>query len=300
MNVTPIIFSDYRRLAPFFVDQPYELCPYSLGSIIAWTCDFYEPYMTMFKDDLVVLGRYKEERYLLLPIAPVESYSPLALQDLALDLDVAQYRYVSRQYLDYFGIEETERYFHIREQPVFHDYVYGADDLAQLKGNRYAKKRNLINQFDRAYVQEGRVRVAPIRPGDAAGCIAFLEKWCDAYDCDAEEVDDLACEKQAAINALNHIDQLGMQGIMLRIDGEISAFGIWARLTRQMGVLHFEKAFSDVKGLYQYFDRECARQLFKECLYINKESDMGIAGLKKAKKSYYPLRMVKSYQLTVR
>jgi hypothetical protein len=67
-----------------------------------------------------------------------------------------------------------------------------------------------------------------------------------------------------------------------------------------MGVLNFEKAFSDIKGLYQYFDRECARRLFPGMAYINKENDMGEPGLQKAKKSYYPDRIVSAYELTVR
>ena len=84
------------------------------------------------------------------------------------------------------------------------------------------------------------------------------------------------------------------------LDGEINAFGIASRLTENMGVLHFEKAFASKKGLYQYFDRECARRLFKGCSYINKESDMNVPGLAKAKKSYHPVMTVKSYILTVR
>jgi signal transduction histidine kinase len=111
---------------------------------------------------------------------------------------------------------------------------------------------------------------------------------------------DLKDENQAAINTIENIDLFELDGILLRIDGEINAFGIASRLTENMGVLHFEKAFASKKGLYQYFDRECARRFFKGCSYINKESDMNVPGLAKAKKSYHPVMTVKSYMLTVR
>jgi hypothetical protein len=65
-----------------------------------------------------------------------------------------------------------------------------------------------------------------------------------------------------------------------------------------MGVLHFEKAFSRVKGLYQYFDRECARQLFAESSLINKENDMDIPEIAYTKSSYFPTMRIKSFNFT--
>ncbi|RPJ82238.1 MAG: DUF2156 domain-containing protein [Deltaproteobacteria bacterium] len=71
-------------------------------------------------------------------------------------------------------------------------------------------------------------------------------------------------------------------------------------MTDSIGVLHFEKAFAAINGMYQYFDRECARRLFQKYAYINKESDMGIPGLAKAKKSYYPVMREKAYKLVLK
>ena len=84
------------------------------------------------------------------------------------------------------------------------------------------------------------------------------------------------------------------------IDGKVSAFGISAPLTRDMATLQYEKAFGSVKGLYQYFDNACARRLFNGYTYLNKESDMGIPGLTKAKKSYHPFKMVRSVKLILK
>jgi hypothetical protein len=67
-----------------------------------------------------------------------------------------------------------------------------------------------------------------------------------------------------------------------------------------MGILNFEKAFPDVKGLYQFLDHECAKQLFAGYRYINKESDMSLPNLAAMKKSYHPVMRVKSYRLTLK
>jgi hypothetical protein len=88
--------------------------------------------------------------------------------------------------------------------------------------------------------------------------------------------------------------------VLIRVDDAVSAFAIGDRLTPDMGVLMFEKAFSGIKGLYQYLDRACARRFFDGLAFINKESDMGIPGLRQAKRSYHPVAISKSCMLTLR
>jgi hypothetical protein len=300
MKFTPFTLSDFQSLKPYFDRQPHELCSYLLPSILAWQGENFEAFQTVFEGELIISARIKERRCLMLPLLPMDQLPPVRLQDLSLEMDIPAFFPVPGDYLTYYGMKQVADLFHIEEKPANSDYVYRTEDLAQLRGNKYSKKRNLINQFERRYLGEGRVNVAPITPADTDECLEYLEEWCISNDCDGEDRDDLACEKEAAKYTLKHLEVLGSKGLLLRIDGEINAFGIGARLNADTGVLNFEKAFSDIKGLYQYFDRECARRLFDGFEYINKENDMGEPGLEKAKKSYHPARIVKAYQLTVR
>jgi hypothetical protein len=87
---------------------------------------------------------------------------------------------------------------------------------------------------------------------------------------------------------------------LLRISGDVCAFGISAPITDNIAALHYEKAYARIKGLYQYFDNICAKTLFKGYEYINRESDMGDPGLSRAKNSYHPVKRIKSYELRVR
>ncbi len=115
-----------------------------------------------------------------------------------------------------------------------------------------------------------------------------------------DEEADLACEKQAAINMIENIDFLEVEGLIVRVDGVISALAVVSKLTDKMGVLHFEKAFADIKGLYQFFDNLCAKRLLNGYKYINKESDMDVPGIARSKKSYHPVMMIRSFKLTLK
>jgi len=303
MMFEPLRPEDYPRYQPFFRSQPHPLSVYSLASLIAWKNDIYQSCAAVIEDALIIRGEFLDGRqpaHLLMPVSSARHWPPEALHELALNLDIDGYWFVPEDYLLRVGKFPLAELFEISEQTAFCDYVYLTEDLASLKGNRFSKKRNLINQFKRAYLHPKRVRAEAIEPAAVPECVEFLEAWCRERDCDKDPGEEIACEKQAAIRALTHAELMEMRGILLRVDGVVSAIGLASRLTEEMGVLHFEKAFAAIKGLYQYFDKLCARRLFPSTRYINKESDMNIPGLAKAKKSYHPIRMVRSYRLTLK
>lgn len=303
MNMKEITYSDYASLKKYFINQRYMLCVYTLPSLIAWSNEYYRPCGIIENDALIIGAEFteeKEHRHLILPISPSKEYSPKELYRVANESGFDNYWFVPGNYIDTYGKKEVESYFKINLQKEYSDYVYLKSDLSELKGNRYSQKRNLIHQFEREYVASNRIETGEITSEVSAECIEFLEKWCIERDCDADPNEDLACEKNAIINTLNHIDILDLKGIYLKVDGEINAFGIATYLTNDMGVLHFEKAFTNIKGLYQYFDNLCAKSLFDGFTYINKESDMSMPGLAKVKKSYHPAMMIKSYRLDLR
>ena len=303
MTFTPITAEDYPRLKPFFRAQAYRLCAYGLPVVIAWQNDNYHPVAHIDGDTLWIGADFKstpEYRHLILPVPADGDHDPETLARLARTNDFDQYWFVPECYVNTWGADLIRRFFRLNRQKEYDDYVYRTRDLAELKGNRYAKKRNLINQFTAAYVETGRTKIEPISDTNADACAVFLERWCDIMSCGSDTKNDLACEKIAALSTLTNIGRFNVRGMAIRIDGDICAFGIGSDLTDDMGGLHFEKAYPDIKGLYQYLDTLCARELFKDVAFINKASDMGIPGLAKAKRSYHPVEMVKSYRLTLK
>lgn len=291
----------YPHLKPYFENQKYPLCAYSLSSILVWQSHLYWPVADTEKNRIVVGLKFsekmKDKEHLLLPVQNGKDASPKELREIAQRFGFSQYWFVPESYIRKMEENEVLRFFDIEKQTDFFDYIYRKKELEDLPGNRYAKKRNLINQFQKEYGNN--TRIEKISRSNTEECIHFLELWCRERECDKNPDEDLACEKQACILALENIDNLDTMGIALRVHGTISAFGISSSLTADMGVLHFEKAFTRIKGLYQFLDKECAARLFPGKAFINKESDMGIEGLAKAKKSYYPHHLEESFQLTL-
>lgn len=293
----------YLQLKPYFEGQPHPLCAYSLPGIISWRTAAYDARYIEMDGALIVAAHFAGDPakgHMLLPISPARRFTPQGLHDLSLVTGIGAFGFVPESYIEREGRFELERYFDVVHQPEYDDYIYKTRDLAELKGNRYSKKRNLIHQFHRFYMDADRVKTEALTPRVAEECLAFLNLWCEEHDCENQPEEDLACEKQACANMLHHIGQFDVSGLLVRIDGKVAAFGIGARLTDRMGVLHFEKALSSVKGLYQYLDQLCAIRLFAGFEHINKESDMGVEGLARAKKSYYPMTKEKSYRLTAK
>jgi hypothetical protein len=241
-----------------------------------------------------------DKGHMIMPVGGHGRPTPAVLRELVMATGCGRICFVPEDYLKEVGDSALHPYFDITEQKEYEDYLYRTQDLVELKGNLYAKKRNLIHQFTRVYVNDKRVATGMITEKDVSQCLDFLEKWCDLRKCDKDQEENMNCEKSAVIEALHTIEELEWRGLCVQIDGEISAFAIMSHLTQDMGVLNFEKAYPHIKGLYQFLDNECAKELFHGYVFMNKESDMGLAALAKSKKSYHPVEKLKSYCLTIK
>ena len=299
----PLTKEDFHLLKGYFDRQPYRISSYSLPSIIAWSNVCYQSYYAI-TDGMVMVAsearKHPEQRYLVMPIVPDGSPAPALLREILRDTGYREICFVPGDYVERIVRASLETFFDIAEQAEYEDYIYRTIDLAELRGNRYSKKRNLIHQFSREYEKKNRVATGRITASVVPECLDFHEKWCAQRHCEVGQEENVACEKAAVVQSLLSIEALGWRGLWIRVDGEMSAFAIMSHLTPEMGVLNFEKAYPHIKGLYQFLDKECARQLFQGYAYINKESAMGLPALADSKKSYHPLEMLKSYSLKIR
>ncbi len=302
LSFEPLQPEHYSRLKPFFGGQNLPLSAYSLASLVAWSQCIFDTFFAVGDGALLIAERRMDVpqiKHLLLPVAPSGLKPPEWLRDCAVSAGYREYHFIPHTYLESFGVPAVERFFTITEEPEYEDYVYRVSDLAGLLGRDYAKKRNLVRQFEREYLEPGRVEVRAITPENAADCLTCLEGW-RASRQGKDWTDVLECERQAIVKALRNFRGCELEGIAVAIDSTVRGFGIGSRLTADTWVLNFEKASDQVKGLYQFLDRECARRLFPGAVYLNKESDMGDMGLAKAKQSYVPAFRVKSFILELR
>ncbi|HAH06182.1 MAG TPA: hypothetical protein DCM05_06585 [Elusimicrobia bacterium] len=296
MDLRLLKAEDVPALKPFFERGAPPLSVYSLSALVLWNECINDTLFAVAGESVLLVESPKEDpskRRLLLPVGG-QVPSPAGLRRLAVEAACREIRYIPQPFVEAAGLAALEEHFCLAEQPDYQDYVYLRTDLAELPGRPYAKKRNLVRQFERDHEARGAVRVLDLMKENANLCLECLEEWRSSQEASAPILD---CERKAIGAALAGFDRLGLRGIMVEVDGRVQGFGIASRLSADTGVLHFEKASARVKGLYQILDRECARRIFDGATYVNKESDMGDAGLARAKNSYHPIQKVKAYRL---
>lgn len=171
------------------------------------------------------------------------------------------------------------------------DYVYDINDLADLKGKKYQSKRNHINRFKESCPN---YRAEPISESNIGLVKDMADRW---YKEKLEENPnaDYYMEEAALGKAFRYYKELCLEGVAIISDGEVLAFSFASRMTSDTFDVHFEKARSDIQGAYAIINCEFAkyiREKYPDVLFLDREEDMGIEGLKKAKLSYHPHHMV--------
>lgn len=167
-----------------------------------------------------------------------------------------------------------------------YDYLYPVSQLAGLSGRKMQAKRNHCNRFEAEYDYE----LLPLTSGDAAQCLAFGEAW---Y---AGRAEDMSRERGTLRRVLENMDALGVRGLRLLVDGRLIAFTVGSRLNETVYDVHFEKALAEYDGAYSMINRAFARWVSEnepEVQWLNREEDLGIEGLRKAKLSYCPVLLEK-------
>ncbi|MBR4017211.1 MAG: DUF2156 domain-containing protein [Oscillospiraceae bacterium] len=171
------------------------------------------------------------------------------------------------------------------------DYVYAISDLAELKGKRLQRKRNHCNRFRLLHPH---CTAAPITDENTPQVLSMLDAWY-AQRKEADPTASFYLEQSAITKALKYRKELGMEGLVLLDKGQIIAMTLGSPLAEDTFDVHFEKAAQGYDGAYAAINREFAQYLQKKyprLQWLNREDDMGLEGLRKAKLSYCPARLV--------
>ena len=162
----------------------------------------------------------------------------------------------------------------------FADYVYKADDLKTLKGRKYAQKRNHVNKFKSLY----NYHYEAITKENIADCLQLEESWISQHS----EDESAQSEYITIQKAFQHFEALGLLGGALYVDGKLVAFTYGSAIRNDIFCTHVEKADIHYEGVYQMINYLFAQHLPEQFTFINREEDMGLAGLRKSKSSYQP------------
>lgn len=165
------------------------------------------------------------------------------------------------------------------------DYVYEVSKLITLSGKKLHSKRNNFNYFSTNYnyVYE------KIEDKNLEECREYILNHI------AENTSDKLYEPQAVNILFDNYNRLYVKGGLLRIDGKIAAVGVGEKYNGG-AIIHVEKAERDIRGAYTAINKLLLENEFSDCIYVNREEDMGIEGLRKAKMSYRPAFMLEKYR----
>ncbi len=175
-----------------------------------------------------------------------------------------------------------------------YDYIYNVEDLADLKGKTYQSKRNFSNRFQKNHPH---CQIVPIGEENRAAVEQMLEAWF-ANRREKDPQGDYHMEKAAISRALSHREELQLEGIALMEENRVLAMTLGSRLTEDTFDVHFEKALDTEEGAYARINQAFAGYLkgkYPSLRYLNREDDMGLEGLRKAKLSYRPVRLIEKY-----
>ena len=288
IDFAPITLKDKTLYEAYLAGESWRGCEFSFANLYLWGRQSF----AVLQDHIVLFSQF--DRRSVYPY-PIGNGDKKAVLDRIMDdarargipcritgLDASARQTLEELYPGKFRFHADQGSF---------DYVYAIDDLADLKGKKYHGKRNHLNRFREAVPQ---YTVEPLGEHNLDAVKQMAHCW---YEARLRENPngDYHMEQAALEKAFRDYRSLEMEGLVLRNGEEILAFTLASRLSDDTFDVHFEKASTEIQGVYAAINCEFARYIrgkYPTVLYLDREEDMGLEGLRKAKQSYYPHHMV--------
>lgn len=289
IDFKPITLADKETITAFTMSSDYRNCDFSFANMCSWRFLYESEYAVV--EGFLVIRFLIEEKTRHAYMMPVGKGDLVKIINL-LEQDALQFDHP----LLFLGITPDAQkvleealpgeFRYIPERDYF-DYIYLREDLANLTGKKFQAKRNHINKFKKTYPYA----YMSITPELVDECLALESKWYKANRTD-EDREELSYERRSITYGLKHFNELGLIGGAICQDHQIIAFSFGMPINHNTFGVHIEKADTQYDGIYALINQEFATHLPEQYLYINREEDLGIAGLRKAKLSYNPYELL--------
>lgn len=287
-----ISVSDKERADRALKKSDFRGCEYSFANNLAWR-RLADTKMTFYKDFYLLCafdGGAKP--YFTFPAGSGNYYEIITemkkfAEHYGFPLTIGG---VTKELLPLFDELFPDMFTSVPERSSF-DYIYNSADLINLSGKKYHSKRNHLARF-----RELDCQFSLINEKDFDDCIVFIT---DTYNDRSDKADRSFIAEQFAVNTFfSHFSELGLQGGVIRKDGRIIAVTIGEPLCSDTYCVHIEKADTAYNGIYAGINNCFAQACMSSFKYVNREEDMGLEGLRKAKSSYHPAFLLEKYIVT--
>lgn len=289
----PLTLRDKSLFDCYAQKASWKLSNYAFAPIYVWR-ELFQFHWIVIDDQLCVFACQNGDYFM--PIMPLgtapskeairESY--LFMLEANRSKSIARIENVPQTSLSFF----RELGFRVYRKET--EYLYSTDSLIQLKGTRYKSKRGVFNTFIR---NQPEITLAPYRPEDFFDCLELHDLWRRkrrTTSCDSLYQGMLDDSEHAHRTGLTNAVELGLEGIVVRIEGILKGYSFGYPLNNMVYCIIFEITDLRLKGIAQFLFREFCR---RKAVYpfTNAMDDSGLENLKRAKLSYRPLEQIGSY-----
>lgn len=297
LQFKPLQAEDMSKIAPFYALRPNKTCDSVYLDSFIWR-DYYQVKYTVSDEKAVLFLMEKDgEPFTAMPICREEDLSYYFEQLVEYFNEVLKKPLkiflADEEAINYLKLDPDK--FLVKEEEDLKDYLYDAEALRTLAGKKLHKKKNHLNSFLKQY--EGRYEYRSLICSDREAVLSFLDEWWENKVEAAEFVRQLDYEVMGIHDILKNCSMLNVRMAGVYVDGSLKAFTIGTyNPLEKMAVIHIEKADPEVKGLYQFINQQFLIHGFtEEVKLVNREDDVGMEGLRRAKMSYYPIGFARKY-----
>ena len=289
MNFKRIRLEDFNSLKPFLNNEGEASCESTFISLFVWA-DFYDNSYCIVDDILFMRSLDGDEYRYSIPFCKDYDLEK-AVKLLTDELYPQKPKFWAQEGARFDKFKELfSEYYVFLEEDNAADYIYLAEDLSTLRGKKYHSKRNHIANFSKSFDWE----YAGVNDKNIDLVKECAQNWYNE-NLSLDDDNSLLSEKEGIFTILDNLDVLNAKGGCILVDGKVIAFAIGSPINNEVFDIHFEKALGCFQGAYSVINREFAKNELNDFKYINREDDLGIEGLRKAKLSYKPVRLLKKY-----
>lgn len=294
LKFSPITLADEKRYIPLYAVCEEKAADYGFANLWCWQDKYH--YEAAFADDLCWLRHYENGR-------PV--YNPPIGRWQRPDWRELLWKHFPQGF-SFTRVPETlahilencfENKITLNEEREHFEYVYSIPELISLNGYRFRNKRKLSNQFKQYYNYIYKDVSEELIPDIKE----FQNCWINSPEVrEDKDLNMLLSENEAIMRMLNNWQKLSGQifGGVLIIDNRVMAYALCEKLDEETIAVHFEKASLQYRGAYAAINRITLENAGCNYHFVNREQDLGLAGLRKVKLEYNPVRFVKKYNIT--
>ncbi len=277
--------ADKAQIQAYTLQGKSQVCDLAFANLFAWG-KYYSTSWTELNKSLVIRFQPKDRPHpaFLLPVCQEGESLLKALDTLKNSCDKEGYPLVlmglapkCREYLE----EISPNTFQFINDRASCDYLYLREKLATLSGKKLQSKRNHINKFEKLYPN---YTSELINKENIAECLSLERAWFEAKNDTNGEGNELVMIERM----LGNFEALGLLGVLIRVEGKVVAFSVGSPINETTFCVHIEKALNEYEGAFAMINRTFARLIPEQYIYVNREEDLGLEGLRKSKLSYRP------------